>query len=792
MKKAAENTRETQRAIKTLNNNINHLKQSAASSFSSVAQGAVGMAAAIVSIGTVGKTVSTAFGEAMSMEGFRMQLETATKDTAKAAEIMKWAVDLANKTPFETGHVVEASARLEAMSMSAKKFLPVIGDMAGATNKELMQATEALIDAQTGELERLKEFGITKAMIVKQAYEKMGKIQVVNNKGQITDQEKFNEALLSLMSEKFAGGMEKQASTFKGLWSTVTGVTKSALANMVGMTADGTIQQGSLMETLKGKVKSFGDTLTRMQGDGTFQKIGDSVNQGLATAKTIFMEIGDAIKWTKENADWLVPVLIGVTTAIVAQKVVTLVTAGWKHYNTVTKLAIAQQGLLNTVMAASPIGWIAIAIGVAVAAGILLYKNWDTISKFLQETWQKTYDKASAIFNDLKSYFTQLAIDIKTTLVTKFEETRTALVDAFTTIGNKATEIWDKVDTTVYVIAGTITGLFLPALIKMGVTATIEAAKVVTSFVIMEAKALWTATVYAVQVAPMVIASFISMGIQSTINAAKVVGSWILMGVQATINAIKVIGSWIAMGAQAIATGIVYSIQAAIIVGSWVWMGIQSMIQAVRMAAAWVIAMGPIAWVSALIVGLVILVIANWETVRNKTIEIWSATTEWLSGVWSSISSTVSDVFSGIGSTISGIWDGIVSGIKGSINSVIGAINFLIKGMNKVKFDIPDWVPGGAKSFGLNIPEIPSFAVGTSYFKGGLARTDEHGGEIKEYPNGTKVIPHDVSVQMAKGMSGGVTVNLYISGDVVGDTTFANRIGEYLFNQLKSTHSNLA
>ena len=45
--------------------------------------------------------------------------------------------------------------------------------------------------------------------------------------------------------DRFAGGMEKQATTMKGLWSTVTGVTKSALANMVGITSDGSIRSGS-------------------------------------------------------------------------------------------------------------------------------------------------------------------------------------------------------------------------------------------------------------------------------------------------------------------------------------------------------------------------------------------------------------------------------------------------------------------------------------------------------------------------------------------------------------------
>ncbi|MDA3732824.1 hypothetical protein PBV87_15210 [Niameybacter massiliensis] len=247
-------------------------------------------AAMATTIGAIGakNTVGVALTEAMNLEGFKMQLETATKSAQKAGEIMKWSIDLANRTPFETGSVVEASARLEAMGLSAQKYLPMIGDMAGATNKDLIQATEAIIDAQTGELERLKEFGIKKDDIVAYAYEKMNKTQVVNNKGQITNQAKFNEAMLALMDDKFKGGMEKQASTLKGIMSTISGVMKSGMATMVGVTSDGTIKQGSLMELLKDKAKTLGEAFVKWQQDGTFEKIGDQIDSGISKAINSF------------------------------------------------------------------------------------------------------------------------------------------------------------------------------------------------------------------------------------------------------------------------------------------------------------------------------------------------------------------------------------------------------------------------------------------------------------------------------------------------------------------------
>jgi len=49
--------------------------------------------------------------------------------------------------------------------------------------------------------------------------------------------------------------------------------------------------------------------------------------------------------------------------------------------------------------------------------------------------------------------------------------------------------------------------------------------------------------------------------------------------------------------------------------------------------------------------------------------------------------------------------------------------------------------------------EIPQNASGTDFFKGGLTHINELGGEIVNLPRGTQIIPHDVSMAMAKNSS---------------------------------------
>lgn len=386
------------RQVVAFKNKVKRAAIDSAKNFGKIGTAAVGAAGIMAA--------KTGFSEALDLEGYRLQLETATKDTKKAGEIMRYAIDLANKTPFEGGALVEGAAKFEAMGMSATQWLGKAGDMAAATNKDFDQAVEALIDAQAGELERLKEFGITKAKILEKGAQMFAGVQLENNKGQIVNQEKFNEAMIALMQDRFAGGMEKQAGTFRGLWSTVTGVSKSALAKLVGITEDGSIQSGSALELLKGKVQQLSEKLTQWQQDGTLDALAVKLNEGLAKALDIASQ---AMQWFKENSDKIVAALKFFGGALVAVKVFkltgdlisTIRTAG-AFAKTVGTLApraldVLTGGIHNAgsalfgfigkaagFVAANPI---VLGIAAAIAAGVLLWQNWDTVKAFAQQLW---------------------------------------------------------------------------------------------------------------------------------------------------------------------------------------------------------------------------------------------------------------------------------------------------------------------------------------------------------------------------------------------------------------------
>lgn len=172
--------------------------------------------------------------------------------------------------------------------------------------------------------------------------------------------------------------------------------------------------------------------------------------------------------------------------------------------------------------------------------------------------------------------------------------------------------------------------------------------------------------------------ALIRSGVQMVVTAATHVAGWLTMATAATVNAAKT-------------------------VAAWVLMGFQSMIQAVRMAAAWVIAMGPVGWVIALVVGLVAIIIANWDQISSFTTTIFGAIASFLTDVWNNIvtwvtqavtniwntivaifngvSNFITSVFNGIKSFIVAVWNGIKAGVQAAINLIKTIITNIFNGI---------------------------------------------------------------------------------------------------------------
>lgn len=83
---------------------------------------------------------------------------------------------------------------------------------------------------------------------------------------------------------------------------------------------------------------------------------------------------------------------------------------------------------------------------------------------------------------------------------------------------------------------------------------------------------------------------------------------------------------------------------------------------------------------------------------------IFSGLIKFISGVFSG---DFDRAWEGIKDIFKGIWNTIIDLLNGAINIIIKGLNWLIKQMNKISFDVPSWVPFvGGKSIGVNISYI--------------------------------------------------------------------------------------
>ncbi|MFI6055501.1 phage tail tape measure protein [Streptomyces violascens] len=191
--------------------------------------------------------------------------------------------------------------------------------------------------------------------------------------------------------------------------------------------------------------------------------------------------------------------------------------------------------------------------------------------------------------------------------------------------------------------------------------------------------------VAAVVIGTVMLPSLVVLGVQATTTAAAVVVGWVTQSAAATVAGVRflatnalIVGGWIAQGVAAGATAVR-------VVAGWVLMGAQSLLQAGRMAAAWLIAMGPVGWVITAVVGLVALIVANWDTVKQWTVAAWDF-------VWSTIKGVAQfllDLF--LNWTLVGLiiqhWQAIKDGTVAAWNAIVS----WVKG-----------VPGMIVSFFLN------------------------------------------------------------------------------------------
>lgn len=200
---------------------------------------------------------------------FEATLRNATGSSEEAAEAMKMLQQLAKDTPASVSEWTESYIKLVNRGIKpTTDELTAMGDIAMSQGKDIDQFIEALLDAMTGENERLKEFGITAS--------KNGKTTAYTFRGVTTEVQNTDMAIknyiLSLGKlQGVQGSMATQMNELAGLESNL-GDQMESIYNKIG-------------KKLEPAIKSFMGTLGKIMGtisgylDSTNEKFEDQIGK---------------------------------------------------------------------------------------------------------------------------------------------------------------------------------------------------------------------------------------------------------------------------------------------------------------------------------------------------------------------------------------------------------------------------------------------------------------------------------------------------------------------------------
>ncbi|WP_298594742.1 phage tail tape measure protein [uncultured Mitsuokella sp.] len=203
----------------------------------------------------------------------------------------------------------------------------------------------------------------------------------------------------------------------------------------------------------------------------------------------------------------------------------------------------------------------------------------------------------------------------------------------------------------------------------------------------------------------------------------------------------------------------------------------------------------------------------NFEFAANTVEEAWGSVSEWfeeavmsqisaaagsameiVEGFFQSAAYGVQSVWAGVGGFFSSLWGSIKSGAASAASYVGEKLASAVDAAKSAATSAWSWA--SQKMDGLSLGHNAS---GTSYWRGGLTEVGEHGGEIIDLPQGSRIYPHATTMQMLRdSMGGGTPIAASPPPITVTGNTFTvreeadiDRIAYRLYQLIAESHVNM-
>lgn len=334
---------------------------------------------------------------ASQFEQFEAVLTTLEGSADKARSSFGWIREFAKKTPYEVTELTEAFVRLRAYGLDPTDgTLTTLGDTSAAMGKDLMMAVEAIADATTGEFERLKEFGIKGAQ-----KGNLARFEYTDRQGQqqfkIVDKSNrkmLQSTLTAIWNEKYAGAMETQSRTWKGMVSNLSDLWTDFRVS---------IMSSGVFDFLKQRIGGLLELVDKMKASGELQVWAKRISDGLISAfegvwnsrdqiKAFALDLWGAFKFVMGAVGGLRNMLIAIALVMSAPTI-----------SAIVSLASALSGLLipavtmmgkallwlGVTLLTTPVGWFLLAVAAIAGVAYLVKRNWEPIKSFFVGVWQR-------------------------------------------------------------------------------------------------------------------------------------------------------------------------------------------------------------------------------------------------------------------------------------------------------------------------------------------------------------------------------------------------------------------
>lgn len=728
-----------------------------------------------------------------SMETYSTSFETMTGSAEKAAEIMQQLQKIGAETPFEFEDLAKTTNTLMQFGFTADEAIEsmqMLGDISQGSAQKMDSITRAFGKMSSSgkvsleDINMMIDAGFNPLQEISQTTgESMADLYARISDGAMS----VDEITASMQRATSEGGMyfqsmDKQSQTFSGQLSTLSDNAQSFLGNITSGIFEKLAQD--ILPKINETVSLLNDAF---ESEGLNGVMG--VLQSMVPQLEPVLDFIDALR-EKLNDLGIDPtmfagavaaagpmlVIFGKITSLTGSTIggITSITQGIGQFAANMRLAGSSGTVLSGVLAtiSSPVGILVIAITAAAAAFAYLMATNDEFRTSILDTFSEISASLMPVIEEIASAFMSLGKTLFSAIGSVLQAIAPAVAQLVEVVGQLLVAIMPVVSQLVTLLVPV-----LEQIILLAAQIVIALMPIVTTLISQLVPVIQQILALAMQVISAVmplIISLINQLIPFISEIVSLVGNLLAAVVplitQLISQLVPVISEIISAVSEIISTllpPLISIIEAVMSVVEALMPPIMEIIDVVvEVISTAIDTISPIiAFITEIIqkiIGIISPIVQVISEIIARIVSFVAPLIETFAGIFGSIFNVVSKIMSNIGEFIGGIfegvkkaWDGltgfvsgVIDGISSAFDTVVGTIksifNVVIGAINGAIWTI-NLIPG------VHIDEMPYLLHGTDDWKGGFARMNEGGrGELTYLPDGTQVIPHDISVKYAK------------------------------------------